>query len=499
MEGKSMATKDKNQGGKFELSRRDFFKVGAAAAAAGAVGLDFAVRPSRADAAAVAETYHTTCPYCSASCGQLVDVDASGNVLDIYGDHLSPWNDGGLCAKGAGAYQLVTNKRRLGVPEATNVDGLDWYTGGDASGIAWKRTGDGAWSPIGLDQAFSEIAPKLVAARGPVVGADTVYDLFTAGDTVDSVTYTGFSGLATVKLPDNTYMVTTNGNKATPAEMAAFTTPAELVAAFDGLVFKATEPTWKPSYTFVGRSDLGAKMLAAGILANTADFVYDGGTYYAYVVDSASGNMYVLTSADMLVWAYNPATGALGKPVGANSMTSPTVLKSGANLKAWYIDVTAQKLQYASFDGAAWSAPVNVTVGGSEPIWFVGHPVVSASATEYTMYFALGSGGIKKAVAPVASPAVFAAASNVYDVVANSEGNISLAGKGVCFTTYAQPDPLDIGWAYSDIKGLAFKNYYNSKGVAFFGSSHMNNEPNYMYRRLIAQFGTSNVEHQARI
>lgn len=160
-----MATKD-NQGGKFELSRRDFLKVGAAAAVAGAVGVDFAVRPSRADAAEVAATYHTTCPYCSASCGQLVDVDASGNVLDIYGDHLSPWNDGGLCAKGAGAYQLVTNTRRLGVPEATNVDGLDWYTGGDATGIAWRRQGDGDWTAIGLDEAMTDLAGKLVADRG---------------------------------------------------------------------------------------------------------------------------------------------------------------------------------------------------------------------------------------------------------------------------------------------------------------------------------------------
>jgi predicted molibdopterin-dependent oxidoreductase YjgC len=40
---------------------------------------------------------------------------------------------------------------------------------------------------------------------------------------------------------------------------------------------------------------------------------------------------------------------------------------------------------------------------------------------------------------------------------------------------------------------------YNSKGVAFFGSSHMNNESNYLYRKIIANFGTSNVEHQARI
>ncbi|MBF4510725.1 MAG: twin-arginine translocation signal domain-containing protein [Aeromicrobium sp.] len=167
-----MATKDKSQGGKFELSRRDFLKVGATAAAAGAVGLDFAVCPSRADAAEVAATYHTTCPYCSASCGQLIDVDADGNVLDIYGDHMSPFNDGGLCAKGAGTYQLVTNKRRLGVSTNTFAEnGVADFTGssgGDAVGVAWKRTGDGAWAPMGLQTAMAEIAERLVDARGTV-------------------------------------------------------------------------------------------------------------------------------------------------------------------------------------------------------------------------------------------------------------------------------------------------------------------------------------------
>jgi hypothetical protein len=39
----------------------------------------------------------------------------------------------------------------------------------------------------------------------------------------------------------------------------------------------------------------------------------------------------------------------------------------------------------------------------------------------------------------------------------------------------------------------------NPKGVQFFGSSHINNEQNYLYRKIIANFGTSCVEHQARI
>jgi formate dehydrogenase major subunit len=155
-----MATHDQDSGGKFQLSRRDFVKVGAAAAAAGAVGVDWAVCPSRADAQAVAATYTTTCPYCSAQCGQLVDVAADGTVLDIYGDYNSPTSRGGLCSKGAGAYQLVTNERRIGVPEHTSaVDGFDF------TGQAWKRTGNAAWTPITLDTAMSEIAQGLVAAR----------------------------------------------------------------------------------------------------------------------------------------------------------------------------------------------------------------------------------------------------------------------------------------------------------------------------------------------
>jgi len=157
--GKGMA-KDKEHEGKFELSRRDFLKAGAAAAVVGATGADMVVTASRAVAADVAATYTSTCPYCSAQCGQLVDVDASGNVLDIYGDFNSPTSRGGLCAKGAGAYQLVTNSRRLGVPAHTAaVDGYDF------TGTAWKRVGNGTWDPIAVDTAWAEVAAKLVEIR----------------------------------------------------------------------------------------------------------------------------------------------------------------------------------------------------------------------------------------------------------------------------------------------------------------------------------------------
>lgn len=155
--------KDKEHEGKFELSRRDFLKAGAAAAVVGATGADMVVTASRAVAAEVAHTYTSTCPYCSAQCGQLVDVDASGNVLDIYGDWRSPTNKGGLCAKGAGAFQLVNNARRLGVPAHTAVvDGMDF------TGTAWYRDGNDPWTAIPLDQAMTEISEQLVTLRGTV-------------------------------------------------------------------------------------------------------------------------------------------------------------------------------------------------------------------------------------------------------------------------------------------------------------------------------------------
>lgn len=166
-----MGNKNDNQGGKFELSRRDFVKVGATAAAAGAVGVgvDWAVCPPRADAVEPDAVFTTTCPYCSAQCGQKVAVK-DGVVIDIYGDANNPTSRGGLCAKGAGSYQLVTNDRRIGVPEHTAaVDGFNF------TGRAWKRIGDGAWSEMALDAAMTEIAAGdsgnhdgLVSIRGTV-------------------------------------------------------------------------------------------------------------------------------------------------------------------------------------------------------------------------------------------------------------------------------------------------------------------------------------------
>jgi len=177
-----MGKLDEDGGKGFQLTRRQFLKAGAATAAVGAAGIDFAAKASSAVAAEVAETYHTTCPYCSASCGQLIDVDAAGNILDIYGDHMSPFNDGGLCAKGAGTLQLVNNTRRIGAwegphPEnnifaavAETGDGLGGMTD-FSEGAAYRRVGNDAWTRVGLTYAMNDIAAKMVTARGPIAAA----------------------------------------------------------------------------------------------------------------------------------------------------------------------------------------------------------------------------------------------------------------------------------------------------------------------------------------
>ena len=166
-EGRGMGQEDKEPG-RMGLSRRDFLKVSAAGAVA-ATALDWAPAPAMAQmpfhtvAGGYSDTdtailrYHTTCPYCSASCGQLVAVgNKTGDVYDIYGDFNSPINNGGLCAKGAGAYQLVTNARRLGVPEHTAVNPDS--DGKDMTGTAWVRVANSPWTEISLATAMTEIA-----------------------------------------------------------------------------------------------------------------------------------------------------------------------------------------------------------------------------------------------------------------------------------------------------------------------------------------------------
>jgi formate dehydrogenase major subunit len=191
-----MAELDTGQGSQGGLSRRDFLKATAAATVAGCTlqvwGAEEALAYENNPAYKV---YTTTCPYCSASCGQRVVVNAAApnDVVDIYGDFESPFSSGGLCAKGAGSSQLVKNARRIGAwPAPHPVDNVFAYDASYTDGIAYKRTGNGSWGKMDLQVALGEIAVGMKAARA-VDTTGWVSD--TAGGNSKSVAFFGSSHL----------------------------------------------------------------------------------------------------------------------------------------------------------------------------------------------------------------------------------------------------------------------------------------------------------------
>jgi formate dehydrogenase major subunit len=160
--------------GAWEISRRDFLKATAAATAAVGCGIGFAYDAEKAAAYENNPTEfqikNTTCPYCSASCGQRVVValtgPKAGQVVDLYGDFESPMNQGGLCAKGAGTLQLVNNRRRLGAYAGSHpVDPAFAYDATYNDGIAYKRIGNDPWAKVTLDAALTDIATQMKGVR----------------------------------------------------------------------------------------------------------------------------------------------------------------------------------------------------------------------------------------------------------------------------------------------------------------------------------------------
>jgi len=107
-----------------EITRRGFLTM------SGAVGSGFALsslginlKPLRAYAEEIdkmqrvksAKQVVTTCCYCSVGCGLVCSVDkVTGKIFNIEGDADHPINEGSLCAKGAGFFDLTeANKHRL--------------------------------------------------------------------------------------------------------------------------------------------------------------------------------------------------------------------------------------------------------------------------------------------------------------------------------------------------------------------------------------------------
>lgn len=98
-----------------KLTRRDFFKVsGATAAAVTVAELGFNVSAVEANVPKLrieaSTATPTICPYCSVGCGILVHADANGTLLSTEGDPDNPVNRGALCSKGSALFQIHSVK-----------------------------------------------------------------------------------------------------------------------------------------------------------------------------------------------------------------------------------------------------------------------------------------------------------------------------------------------------------------------------------------------------
>ncbi len=158
--------------GKKTLTRRDFFKVTAAAGAGGgllnlAAGIDKAPAVPGQAAIVPDRIVPTTCAFCSVGCGQLVavkNIDGIDQVVDVYGDPNHVVNRGALCPKGAATLQFVNGDRRLGV--ASGQIAADHP--GNVMGITGPvyRDADGPWQPYASwDAAITDAATRMKTAR----------------------------------------------------------------------------------------------------------------------------------------------------------------------------------------------------------------------------------------------------------------------------------------------------------------------------------------------
>lgn len=125
-----------------QISRRGFLTMtGAIGGGVALSSLGLNLNPTRAyadglskmDRIKIARQSTTICAYCSCGCGLVCSVDkATGKIFNIEGDADHPINEGTLCAKGAGFFDLTeANKHRLTKvlyrkPYATEWEEKDW-------------------------------------------------------------------------------------------------------------------------------------------------------------------------------------------------------------------------------------------------------------------------------------------------------------------------------------------------------------------------------------
>jgi formate dehydrogenase major subunit len=137
-----------------ELTRRHFLKLSTTGAIFSSLGFDLKPALAEVKALKIARTSetHSTCPYCSVSCGVIIHTlgDRAANVtptvVHIEGNPDHPINRGTLCPKGASLRHYCVNDRRLTKP-------------------LYRPPGATHWHEVDWDFAITEIASQIKDTR----------------------------------------------------------------------------------------------------------------------------------------------------------------------------------------------------------------------------------------------------------------------------------------------------------------------------------------------
>ncbi|MGH7900010.1 MAG: molybdopterin-dependent oxidoreductase, partial [Candidatus Binatia bacterium] len=108
-------------------------------------------------------TVYRVCPFCEATCGLAVEAEGD-SIVSVRGDREDPFSQGYICPKAYGLKELYHDPERLRRP--------------------MRRTEHG-WQEIGWDEAYDEVASRLIAVRekygndaiGMYTGNPVVHDL----------------------------------------------------------------------------------------------------------------------------------------------------------------------------------------------------------------------------------------------------------------------------------------------------------------------------------
>ena len=112
-----------------KLSRREFIKTQATAAAASAVGISLPVTVQAQDADKDIRWDKTACRFCGTGCSVLVGVK-DGRVVATQGDPDAPVNKGLNCIKGYFLTKVMYGKDRLTKPLLRKTNGKYDKNGG---------------------------------------------------------------------------------------------------------------------------------------------------------------------------------------------------------------------------------------------------------------------------------------------------------------------------------------------------------------------------------